>query len=337
MLRVEARHPLLVLRLSALGDIIHTIPAVVAIRRTQPGFAVGWVAESMYQDLIEAVAPVDRLFPVRLRHWRARPFAAETRREAGAAMREIRRFTCGGTSVDFQGLLKSSMIGRLSTARRRLGFEREAVRERGSVMFTNERIAIDQQTHAIEWNMQLAGALGATPIDPLSIDYSQYGRDHSGRLALLMHDRPVLLLPGAGRRDKQWPVSKFAVLAQRIASEQGRGVVVGWGPGEETAAREIAERARAVRVAPPTDLRELTVLLQNASCVVAGDTGPLHLAAALQTPVIGLYGPTDPSRNGPWGQVGHCVGSWTKSRSMDEITIEDVMHRVRAVMAGVPT
>ena len=336
MLRVEARHRLLVLRLSALGDVIHTIPAVAAIRRTQPGFAIGWVVEESHGDLVESVAPVDRVFPVRMRRWRKKPLSAQTRREAGEALQGIRRFTRGGTSIDFQGLIKSAIIGRLSGARDRVGFDRNTAREGASALFTNRRIAIDPGAHVIEWNMQLAAAVGATPIDPLSVDFQRYPRDRSGSLSLLMHDRPVLLIPGAGRRDKQWPAERFADLASRLSIEEGRDVVVGWGPGEEVLARAISERTGEVRVAPPTDLRELAFLLQHASCVVAGDTGPIHLAAALRVPVVGLYGPTDPQRNGPWGQRDRCVESWSRGRRMDEISTDDVMQKVRAVLADTP-
>lgn len=336
MLRVEARHPLLVLRLSALGDIIHTIPAVAAIRRTQPGFAVGWVVESIYRDLVETVAPVDCIFPVQMRRWRQRPFSTQTRVEFRAAMSAIRGFARGGASIDFQSLLKSSLIGRLSGATERFGFEREYARERSSAWFTNRRIPIDPRTHVIEWNMQLATALGASPIDPLSVDFSHYARDRSTRLSILMHNRPVLLIPGAGRRDKEWPVERFSQLASRITAELDREVLVGWGPGEEGRAREVAERTGVVRVTPPTDLRELAFLLLEASCVVGGDTGPIHLAAALRTPVVGLYGPTDPARNGPWGQIERCVESWTKGKTMDEISTNDVIHKVRTVLADAP-
>lgn len=321
------------LRLSALGDVIHTIPAVVAIRRSQPGFAIGWVVEGANRDIVEAVAPVDRVFPVRTRRWRQSPLRAGTLREIRTAMGEIREFGSGGTSIDFQSLIKSSLIGLLSGARVRVGFDHAAAREGVSTWLNNRQIAVDRRTHVIEWNMQLAAAIGATAIDPLSVDFSKYPRDRSGALSVLMHNEPVLLLPGTGRSEKQWPAEKFAELARRIVVETGREVVVGWGPGEEALARAVAERTGVVRVAPPSDLRELAFLLLKASCVVGGDTGPIHLAAAMRVPVIGLYGPTDPARNGPWGQIGRCVETWSGSRRMDEIMVNDVMQKVQSVLA----
>lgn len=334
-MRVEARHPLLVLRLSALGDVIHTIPAVVAIRRSQPGFGIGWVVESAHRELVEAVAPVDRLFTVQLYRWRRKPFSRETRTAFFDLIREIREFGSGGTSIDFQGLLKSSILGRMSGARERVGFDRDLVRERASMWFTNRRIAADPSSHVIEMNMKLAEAVGANPIEPSTVDFSHFARDRSGQLSILMHDRPVLLLPGASVRAKCWPTERYADLAERIRARD-RYVVVGWGPGEEDLAREIAQRTPAVRVAPPTDLRELAFLITGASCVVGGDTGPVHLAAALRKRVVGLYGPTNPRRNGPWRQLHRCVETWSGSRRMDEIAVDDVMERVEDVLADTP-
>lgn len=331
------RQPLLILRLSALGDIIHTIPAVVAIRRSRPEYAIGWIVEDRYRDLVEAVAPIDMVFPVQTRRWRQNPLNGQNRHEILSFVREIRTFARGGTSIDFQSLLKSSMLGWLSKARHRLGFQTAAVRERASTLFTNRQVEIDTSTHVIAWNMQLAVALGATSVDPMTVDYSRFPRDDSGMLSILMQKSPVLLVPGAGRKEKQWPAALFAALAIRIAAELDKEVVVGWGPREESLAHEIAERSGVARVAPPTGLRELAFLLKNASCVVGGDTGPIHMAAALRAPVVGLYGPTDPARNGPWGQVGRCVGTWSKSRRMDEISINDVMQSVQSVLADAPT
>ena len=133
-----------------------------------------------------------------------------------------------------------------------------------------------------------------------------------------------MLNPGAGRADKQWPVEHFRELARRI----GKEALVVWGPGE----RSLAEAVGA-ELAPPTTLRELARLLRNARLVIAGDTGPLHLAAALQTPVVGLYGPTSPARNGPYGQLANCVETFTTNRSMTSIDVDAVMRKMKEVLS----
>ncbi|HYO76996.1 MAG TPA: glycosyltransferase family 9 protein, partial [Thermoanaerobaculia bacterium] len=126
----------------------------------------------------------------------------------------------------------------------------------------------------------------------------------------------IVFLPGAGKANKLWPVERFRELARRIGSE----VLAVWGPGERELAEEIG-----VPLAPPTNLRELAFILQQARVVIGGDTGPLHLAAALGAKVIGLYGPTDPRRNGPYGQLDNCVDRFRTTKLMHSITVEEVM------------
>jgi heptosyltransferase I len=332
--RLEAKRPLLVLRLSALGDIIHTIPAVAAIRKSRPDYAIGWVVEAAYRDLVEKIAPVDQVFPVRMRRWRKAPFSSRARTEIGTFRKEIRAFTSGGTSIDFQGLVKSAYLGVMSGSRERCGFDRRSIRERAALLFTNRRIEVDRTRHVIEWNMELAASVGARPIDPLSIDFRRFGLDRSGRLGELLQSHRIVLVPGAGAPRKMWSVAHYGELAEGIAREVSARSLVVWGPGEESLAHAIGEASRAVTVAPPTDLRELAFLLAGADVVIGGDTGPVHLAAALRTPVVGLYGPTDPRRNGPWGQIERCVETFSDSRSMDEIEVPSVLHRVVEVLTA---
>ena len=146
------------------------------------------------------------------------------------------------------------------------------------------------------------------------VDFAPFAQDASGGLARFA-DR-VVLLPGAGKPGKQWPVERFAELAKRIGSD----ALVVWGPGEEALARAIG-----AEVAPATNFRELAFVLKHARLVIGADTGPLHLAAALGTPLIGLYGPTDPARNGPYGQLERVVSTFTRSKSMDDIAVDDVL------------
>jgi heptosyltransferase-1 len=141
----------------------------------------------------------------------------------------------------------------------------------------------------------------------------------------------VVLGPGAGREDKRWPVAGFAELARRLGSEAGAQVLVLWGPAELDRARSIAERADAV-LAPPTDLHGLLAFLRRARVMVAADTGPLHMAAALGRPCVGLYGPTDPVRNGPYG-AGHRVVR-ARGGDMGSLPAEPVLTAVAELLEG---
>lgn len=291
------RHPskLLVIRLSSLGDVIHTIPAVVALRER---YDIGWVVEAPYGELVEIVAGV-RAIPVSLKAWSLPNVFA-----AGRAVRGYH------AAIDFQGLLKSALLARASGARERIGFASEFIREKPASWFMNRHVRIDPDRHVVEWNLQLAG------VEMPAVDFAPFAAAEAGVQGA------VVLLPGAGRREKQWPVDRFRELARGAGD---RAVAV-WGPGEE----ELA-RATGARTAPRTNLRQLAGLLRDASVVVGGDTGPLHLAAALGTPVVGLYGPTNPARNGPYGQLQNVVETFSTTKSMESIELSAVMRKIEEV------
>jgi heptosyltransferase I len=293
---------LLVIRLSAFGDVIHTIPAVAALRDALPETEISWAVEPAYAELVEIVARV-KAIRVSLKKWSPARIVA--------ARRDVRGFE---TSIDFQGLIKSSLIGRASGARERYGFARNVIREKPAAWFVNRPVAIDKSSHVIEWNVDLARAVAPAISGMPHVNFTPFAADPTGKLA--GYQNRVVLLPGAGRPEKHWPVDRFAELARKIGSD----ALVVWGPGEEALARAIG-----AEVAPATNFRELAWILRHARLVIGADTGPLHLAAALGTPLVGLYGPTNPARNGPYGQLAHIVESFTTTKSMQSITVDDVM------------
>jgi len=298
---------LLAIRLSAFGDVIHTIPAVVALRDL--GHEIVWVVERPYRDLVVLVARVDTI-TVSMKAW-GRAFVS-SRGEMFAARAAMRGFDA---AIDFQGLIKSASLAWVSRAKLRYGFGRGAIREGAAGVFLNRRVDVDEAKHIVEQNLELARAIDAHVGAVPRVNFSHYADDPSGKLRELTGR--IVLLPGAGRPDKQW--KKFPELAQRL----GKDALVAWGPGEHELAQSIG-----ADVAPQTNLRELAWLLQHARLVIGGDTGPLHLAAALGTPVVGIYGPTNPLRNGPYGQLDRVVESWSTTKSIDTINVEDVIQKL---------
>lgn len=292
---------LLVIRLSAFGDVIHTIPAVVALRDALPETEIAWAVEPAHADLVEIVARV-KAARVSLKQWSLARIAE--------ARRDVRGFDA---AIDFQGLLKSALIARASGAKMRYGFARDVIREKPAAWFVNRPATIDPSRHVVEWNISLARACVPAIAHVPAVDFAPFADDAAGKLGAF--ENRIVLLPGAGRPEKQWPVQCFAELARRLGDQ----AIVAWGPGEEPLARAIG-----AQLAPPTTFRELAFLLRRARIVVGGDTGPLHLAAALGTPVTGLYGPTNPARNGPYGQLDHVIQSFTTTKSMLSITVDDV-------------
>ena len=279
----------LAIRLSALGDVVHTIPAVVALREHHD---VTWIVEAPYRELVEIVAGV-KTIPVTLRKWRTLPGVA----------RAVRGFD---VAIDFQGLIKSGLIARASGARDRIGFDRALVRERPSAWFTNRHVHVDPSKHVVDWNLALSGAPAPPPASFVSFAQGDFPQLRN----------KIVLLPGAGKPQKLWPIERFRELARNLGDQ----AVAVWGPGEEELAGSIG-----CAVAPPTSLRELASVLHYAKLVIGADTGPLHLAAALGTRVIGLYGPTNPQRNGPYGQLDRCISTFESSKRMDAIGVADVM------------
>jgi lipopolysaccharide heptosyltransferase I len=293
---------LLVIRLSAFGDVIHTIPAVVALREALPQTEIAWAVEPAYAELVEIVAGV-KAIRVSLKRWSLSRIAA--------ARRDVRKFD---TAIDFQGLIKSALIARVSGAAKRYGFARDVIREKPAAWFVNRHANIDRSKHVVEWNMELARTFAPAIARVPEVDFTPFAKDASGELARFANR--IVLLPGAGKLGKQWPVERFAELATRIGSD----ALVVWGPGEEGLARAIG-----AEVAPATNFRQLAFVLRHARLVVGADTGPLHLAAALGTPLAGLYGPTDPARNGPYGQLDRVVSTFATTRSMHDIAVDDVL------------
>lgn len=283
----------LLVRLSAIGDVVHTLPAAAALWRA--GHEVGWLVEPAARSLVQGSPAVQRvhLAPA------ARRFSL---RAAWAARAELRAARYD-VALELQGLWKSAAWARLSGAAV-VGYARRFRREPASALLLGERRALpDGLPHVIDKNLALLQALGVSavgarefPLPPLEEAAARIERE----LAALRLGPFVLLNPGGGWPGKLWPAESFGELARRLAA-RGLPSLVAWGPGEEAlAARVVAASGGAARASFATTLLELTALARRARVVVSADTGPLHLACAVGAPVVGLFGPTDPARNGPF-------------------------------------
>jgi heptosyltransferase-1 len=319
----------LVVRLTALGDILHTVPAVAALRSARPGAKIDWVVERKWAPVLEGSAAIDEVIPFDRRSiWGAV--------ECIQRLRE-NRYDC---AIDFQGLYKSSLLAAFSGAARRIGFERAWAREEGASMFYTERV-VPTGRHVSELNYSLAEQAGAlrpaAPDYPLRVPAGGAASIRARLHELGVSGEYIVVGPAASWRAKCWPPDRFGELCRELEAKHGKRVIVIHGPGEKSVAEEVmraAAPAHPIVVAPT--IEELMGLLAHARFVVAVDSGPLHLAAALATPVIGLYGPTDPARNGPFVPGAITVDkalpeeiSYKRraqySPAMLRITVEDVL------------
>jgi heptosyltransferase-1 len=299
-------------KLSSLGDVVHALSVAASLRVARPRAWLSWIVERREATVLREHPALDEVIVADTRGWRrARgPRAIRAALADMGALRRRLREARFDVAIDLQALIKSGAVTRATGAPMRVGFAAGWGREPLSALFTNRRVLPPPAAHhVVEQYLALLGPLEIAerrvefrlPTAPAAEARMEEWLAGAG---LKPHRRLVILNPGAGREAKRWPVAHFATLARGLTQDADAHVLVTWGPGEEAAARTIVDGAPAAVLAPPTDLDALLALLRRASVVVAADTGPLHMAAALGTPCVGLYGPTSAARNGPYGE-GH--------------------------------
>jgi heptosyltransferase I len=296
---------LLVVRLGAMGDILHSLPAVTALRQAHPDWVIGWAIEPQWRGLFcakgdEPRTPgmplVDRLHMVPARQWARQPLSAVTWKDVARVRREVRAMRYD-VAVEMQGAVRAAMVARWARTGRIVGEAQP--REWVARWLFSERVAT-RGVHVIEQSVELANAIAR---DHLPIPLPLLPREPAAETSAAQLPQPLVLLsPGAGWGAKRWPSERYGGVARRLAQE-GCTVVVNRGPAEGNLAQQIAESSGGAATVLPLDLAELIAVTRRAALVIAGDTGPLHLASALGKPVVGIYGPTDPARNGPF----HCA------------------------------
>jgi heptosyltransferase I len=327
-LHTQSSFRLLVVRLGAMGDILHALPAVTALRQAHPSWQIGWVVEPHWEPLLKAgtegpgnrdqrsegrprksgnessrspqMPLVDQLHFARAREWKRRPLSSETRSEIGILRGELR---AAGYDVvlDLQGAIRSAAIARLSGAHRCVGEARP--REWPAHWLFTERV-VTRGAHVVEQDLELASAIAGealAAVDPMLPVDDESERWCDQWVAATFPGEPrriALIAPGAGWGAKRWPPERYADVA-RVLAQRGFCVLVNSGPGEEALAAPIVATGAAVPLS--ATLPRLIAMTRRITLCVGGDTGPLHLASALGRLVVGIYGPTDPSRNGPFG------------------------------------
>jgi len=313
---------ILVVRLGAMGDILHALPAVASLKTGHPGSRLTWVVEARWAPLVEANPFVDRVVLLR--------------RESAASLleswRELRseRYQL---AVDFQGLMKSALVAAMARPDRIFGFDLPLLRERAAALFYSHR-TLTHAAHVVDRNLDLAAAAGgatALRVFPLP----------PGRPEGELPPGPfVLASPLAGWRSKQWPAEYYHALGARLRAELGMPLVVNLPPASAEWARHPGVEDGIV--AHVSSIAGLIDATRRATAVVGVDSGPSHLAAALGKPGVAIFGPTDPARNGPYGgslrvlRADGAVTTYKRNSSIEEsmkqVTPDQVFETLRAAL-----
>lgn len=323
----------LVLRLGSLGDIVHAFPAVSGLRNSFPNAEIVWLTHPKWEFLVKTCGLATEVWTVETRNW--------------SNLRDI----CGRigkhrfeTAIDYQGLWKSAAIPFLARVPRRIGFSSETVREAGVPILYTDRVKVSASEHVANQNCELSTRAGArTSIGGVTLRVP--AEDEQVARARLLQDgvdEYIVLSPGGGWRSKCWPAERYGLLSEKILEEFGMRSVINVGPGEEELAVKVVRASGNAQAVPFTgSLGQLMALLKNASAVVAGDTGPLHLADALGARVVAIFGPTDPARNGPYRRSGvvlrwdGAATTYKRGTESDEslmhISVDEVMGALRGM------
>jgi heptosyltransferase-1 len=351
---------ILIVRLGAMGDILHALPAVTAIRAALPDATIGWLVEEKWTELLAArghnCAPsatcrqkpvVNFIHTIDTRRLRNRFLHADTRREFRSLLRNIRDLHYD-MALDFQGAIKSALLASWSGARVKAGFV--TPRESAARFFYSEKFS-RQGEHVIEQNLGLANQalqkhLGLAPLNLLPPELphdpaaESWAESEIRRLGIASF---AIVNPGAGWGAKQWPPERYGQVTQALALHNIK-TLVNAAPGEEALANGVIA-ANAVNAFPLTcSIGQLIAMTRRARLFIGGDTGPLHLAAALSVPVVGLFGPTDPARTGPFGTnavvLRHEDSKTTFSHHRDpeegllKITVEETVAAARRLLGS---
>ena len=348
---------LLIVRLSAMGDVIHTLPAAQALREAFPQAHIGWLIEERWAELLCAAGSprrgrrsarrplVDEVHTVSLKSWGRSLLSPSTLQRAATVWNDVRDAHYD-VAVDLQGAVRSAMLARWSGAR--VVYGAAEPRESPASLWYTRRV-VTRGRHVIEQNLSVAEAVIG---ERVKVGAAEFPRDSLAearverRLAELGMFNFAILNPGAGWGAKRWPAERYGEVARRLA-DCGMRAILNYGPGERELVRTAEAASGGTAEAMNCTLTELIALTRRARLFIGGDTGPLHLAAALRVPVVGIYGPTDPARNGPYETRNvvlrsvESVTSHARRADADEgmlgIGSEAVVEAARELLPGTPS
>lgn len=324
----------MIIKPSALGDIVHSLPFLSVLRKRFPDARIDWVAAHGLHKFLEGHPMIDRIWIIKKDQWKKLSNIGQTVRD----IRELKSNLAAANydiSIDLSGLLRSGIITWFSKAKMKLGF-REA--DEGSPFFYTHKIHGSMEIHAIDRYLEIARFMGCT-VDKIEYPFAPY--DPQPPILNELPEKFVVMSPSAGKPANRWAADRFG----RLASKLDLPTVVIASRAEADIAQEVVENSqgKAVSVAGKTGLKDLIALISKASFFVCNDTGPMHIAAALQIPVFAIFGPANPIRTGPYGDIHtviqnkvECSPCYAKQpcskfnfRCMNDLSVDTVFQTIR--------
>jgi lipopolysaccharide heptosyltransferase I len=302
---------ILIVKLSSIGDVIHALPALAAIREGLPDAEIGWAVETRSAGILRGNPMIDHLIELDTKSLRGGKVIEEIALDAGKQLKGLRKYSFD-IALDMQGLLKSAVIAKLSKAPVRFGFSKENLREPASRFFLTDTVKIEPRTHIIRKNLRLAGDALDIPVPSENFQFPISTNEDEKREADDIingaGENFAILNPAGGWVTKLWHAEKYGQLADRIWEENGLVSVVATGPGELDLADRVlrASQSGKVFLAQPS-LKGFYELAKRARIYIGGDTGPTHIAVAAKAPIIGIFGPTEWWRNGSPNPDDICI------------------------------
>lgn len=302
---------ILIVKLSSIGDVVHTLPALAAIRNALPEAEISWAVEKSAAEILRGNRLIDNLIEIDTRSLRDGKKIEQTIIEARRQLRELRRFEFD-VVLDFQGLLKSAAVARLAKAKSIYGFSRQNLREPASRFLLSETFEVNPNAHIIVKNLTLAEKALKIFVPESDFEFpiftDEKHRAEAAETAEKAGGKFAILNPAGGWATKLWRTENFGALADRLWMENGLTSIITTAPNETELAQKVLQNSESGKVflAQPS-LKGFFELAKKAAIYIGGDTAPTHLAAAAKVPIVGIFGPTEWRRNGSPNAGDICV------------------------------
>ncbi len=322
---------ILIIKPSALGDIVHSLPFLAAVKKGFPHASIDWVVAHGLHRFLEGHPMIDRLWVIKKDEWKKTDRLKKTLGEINTLRKGLKAAEYD-ISIDLSGLFRSGVISWFSNAPMRLGF-RES--DEGSPFFYTHKVHGSMNIHAIDRYLEIAKFMGC-PADRIEYPFAPFDPDPP--ILDSLPEKFAVICPSAGKPANRWPADRFGILASRLDIP----CVVIAGPNETEIADEVElnSKGNAISIAGRTGLKDLIAIISKAEFFICNDTGPMHIAAALDIPVFAVFGPANPVRTGPYGPMHtiirkkiECSPCYAKKpcnnfMCMNEIHVEDVLHAI---------